>query len=168
MKITAFILLTLAFVSCAQTEQKVDQTTSEQTSDPNIGKEEVTKNALQFINGYIEFSNDENSSYSPLDWVKMNPLATANFKTILEGIYDEAYEVDPEIGLGFDPILDAQDYPGDGFELDSFDAKSNYVIVKGIHMPEFKLTLKLTETDGKWLVDGCGIVNIPENKRQSR
>jgi hypothetical protein len=33
---------------------------------------------------------------------------------------------------------------------------------------EFKLTMKVIEENGNWLVDGCGIVNIPQDKRAER
>lgn len=72
---------------------------------------------------------------------------------------------DSELGLGFDPILDAQDNP-DEFEIDYTD--SVYLIVKGVKWPEFRLTIKLKFETNKWLVDGSGIVNIAENRRIKR
>ncbi|MBK6833593.1 MAG: hypothetical protein IPG89_04680 [Bacteroidetes bacterium] len=72
------------------------------------------------------------------------------------------------MGLGADPIVDAQDYPSKGFELESIDEQTNFLIVKGKDMPEFKLTIKVVEENGNWLVDGCGIVNIPKDKRAAR
>lgn len=70
------------------------------------------------------------------------------------------------MGLGFDPIFDAQDYPDKGFKIDKQD--STYVIVKGINWPDFRLSLRLTFEDRQWLVDGAGVINIPTNKRAKR
>lgn len=97
-----------------------------------------------------------------------NTLVTIGFKTEFKKIIDDALKQDPELGLDADPIFDAQDYPDKGFELDTFDEKTNYITLKGKDWSEFKLTLKMLEQNGNWLVDGCGIINIPANKRAKR
>jgi hypothetical protein len=94
--------------------------------------------------------------------------ATLGFKTELKRLVDEAYKLEPEIGLDADPIFDAQDYPDKGFELDSFDDKTNYIVVKGKDRPDFKLTIKMISKNNNWLVDGCGIINVPIDKRSAR
>nr|MBP6315517.1 hypothetical protein [Chitinophagaceae bacterium] len=81
---------------------------------------------------------------------------------------ENAYKQDPELGLGFDPIFDAQDYPEKGFELVSFDEKTNFIVVKGKDWADFKLTLKMVEENEQWLVEGCGIINIPKDKQNFR
>jgi hypothetical protein len=86
----------------------------------------------------------------------------------LKKIIEDAYEKEPEVGLDFDPILDAQDYPDKGFELESLDEKTNYLTVRGKDWADFKLTIKIIEENGNWLVDGCGIINIPTDKRAKR
>ncbi len=103
-----------------------------------------------------------------LEWVKSNSLATQKFKEELKRTIEDAYEKDPEIGLDFDPIFDAQDYPEEGFTLDSLDVKTGYLIVRGKKWKEFKLVMKLVYEDKKWLVDGCGIINIVKGKRMQR
>jgi hypothetical protein len=40
--------------------------------------------------------------------------------------------------------------------------------VKGKDWTDFKLTIKVVLENGKWLIDGCGIVNIPNEKRSKR
>ena len=72
------------------------------------------------------------------------------------------------MGLGADPIFDAQDYPDQGFELDSFDSETNFIVVKGKNMSDFKLTIKMVNENENWLVDGCGMINIPNDKRLKR
>ena len=81
---------------------------------------------------------------------------------------EEAFKIEPELGLDFDLIFDAQDYPDEGFELESFDNKTNYVVVKGKNWTDFRLTIKMVLENNKWLVDGCGIINIPNDKRSAR
>ena len=102
------------------------------------------------------------------EWVSSSKLTTTRFKTELKKLLAEAYKEDPELGLDADPIFDAQDYPDKGFELDYFDSNTNYVVAKGKDWPDFKLTMKMVLENNNWLVDGCGIINIPTAKRSTR
>lgn len=154
----------LGFISCSQGE-KTNSTFDQVTQTNTPSKVNKTDNALAFINGYVENSNKIKQSIDKIDWVNSNNLTTLNFKTELRKIIDDAYKKDSEMGLDSDPILNAQDYPDEGFELETFIEKSNYLIVKGKDWPEFKVTMKIVEENGNWLVDGCGIINIPNDKR---
>lgn len=121
--------------------------------------------AVQFINDYADFVNDLHSEIRITEWVNNRKDVTNSFKTELKRILDEAEKNDPELGLGFNPILDAQDNPNK-FEIDG--KENEYVVVKGVNWPEFRLTLKLKNEEKKWLVDGSGIINIPKDKRIKR
>jgi 1,4-alpha-glucan branching enzyme len=88
-------------------------------------------------------------------------------KKEMKKLFDEAERQDPEMGLGFDPILDAQDNPEE-FEIETADAKTGYVIVRGKDWKDFRVAMVLKQEDGKWLVDGCGAVNVPKGKRIAR
>jgi hypothetical protein len=83
-----------------------------------------------------------NEAINIVDWVSSNNLSTSHFKTELKRILDEAKKEEPEVGLDFDPILDAQDLPDEGFEFESADETTNYLIVRGKDWPEFKWQLK--------------------------
>lgn len=124
--------------------------------------------ALKFINSYVDNCNKMNASIGVLEWVNSNSLASNRFKAELKKIVEEAHKGDPEMGLEADPIFDAQDYPDKGFELESFDSKTNFVVVKGKNWTDFKLTMKLVLENDNWLVDGCGTINIPNDKRINR
>lgn len=67
--------------------------------------------------------------------------------------------------MGFDPVLDAQDWP---YKLEIYETKDEYLIVNGVNWTNFKLALKMKFEDSKWLVDGAGIINISDNKRIKR
>ena len=131
-------------------------------------KDNKIKNALTFINNYVDNSNKMNKAIGIIDWVNSNSLTTKTFKTELKKILEDAQKQDPEMGLDADPIFDAQDNPSKGFELESLDEKTNYLTVKGKDWPEFKLTMKVVKENGNWLVDGCGMVNIPNDRRSKR
>jgi len=122
--------------------------------------------ALQFINSYTELSLYRPDSIEA--WILNNPLVTEHFKITYKNLMDSALQVDPEIGLGFDPILDAQDYPDKGFEIVPHDSTNEFVTVRGIDWPEFLLVLKLANHENKWQVDGSGVINMPENRRADR
>ncbi|MBZ9777967.1 hypothetical protein LB452_03435 [Psychroflexus sp. CAK8W] len=147
------IALILVFIFCNF------NTMSSQATETD---DEVT---VEFINDYVAYCNDLATKVSQLEWIQNRKDVTNSFRSELERIVSEAESNDPELGLGFDPILDAQDYPN-SFEIES--QNSEYVVVKGIDWPEFKLTLKLKIIEGKYFVDGSGIINIPEGKRIKR
>lgn len=172
-KLIPFLFLSLPFlISCG--EQVTEEITNTDEVVQEIELESVTpipnnktENALRFINAYVDNCNQMSQALDAVEWANASDLATANFKSSLKTMVDEAFVADPEMGLDADPILDAQDYPENGFELESSDENNNYLTVKGIDWSEFKLTIKMREENGKWLVDGCGMVNIPEEKRRN-
>jgi len=163
-----FIFVILFSVSRGQSSA-LNATTKENISQtPKIAKDSSTKNALTFINAYVKNCNQMKDAVGIIEWVKSNKLTTQRFKTILKRTIEEANKLEPEIGLGFDPIFDAQDYPEKGFEIASIDYKTNYIVVKGKDWQDFKLTIKMVKANNNWLVDGCGIINIPKSKRAKR
>ncbi len=165
---TIFILTLLFFASCGQpTDSKVTTDKSIVQSEI-VGQEKLIETALTFINSYVDNCNKMKDAIGVVEWANSNILTTQSFKTELKRLMDEAYKLEPEIGLGADPIFDAQDYPDKGFEFESLDDKTNYIVVKGKNWPDFKLTIKMTNGNSNWLVDGCGIINIPNDKRIAR
>ncbi|MGP1500397.1 MAG: hypothetical protein ACTTJM_01250 [Bergeyella cardium] len=115
--------------------------------------------ALKFINSYIKALNSTSNIGA---WVNKNKLVTKEFKV--------AYKKLTARDLDADPILDAQDYPDGGYKLVSYDKKTNYVAVnpKGEDWGDYKVLIKMKNIQGKWFVDGCGIVNIPASKQGRR
>lgn len=177
--ITSIVVI---FVSCGRSNNNKQEPGTTET-DPKVTKVDFTpapsacggcactenhptdeakiKNALTFINAYVENCNDSKRE-DIVKWTQSNELTTNRFKTELKNIIDEAYKQDPEMGLDADPILDAQDYPDEGFEFDSFNKENNRLILKGKNLENFKVTIIMVNENGKWLVDGCGMVNIPK------
>ncbi len=41
-------------------------------------------------------------------------------------------------------------------------------MVKGKIADNIKVTIKVIQKENKWFIDGCGIVNIPKDKRSDR
>lgn len=127
-----------------------------------------SKLANEFVNGYLKNIMKMNEGLGIIEWVNSNNLSTINFKSSLTQIINQAYERDPEYGLGFDPILDGNDFPENGFQLEKIKPNSNLLIFSGIDWKNYKVIVKVKNENNKWLVDGCGIVNIPNSEQINR
>lgn len=125
--------------------------------------------ALNFINSYIKFMISKDKRRPSCDnWIKTNILLTPSFKAKYKAMVDEAQKENPEMGLDFDPIIDAQDFPEEGFVIKNSDPNQGYVTVRGKKWKDFEATMKVVQLNGRWLVDGSGYINIPENKKAKR
>lgn len=161
LRIPILFFLAFTIVSCSSTNSnnQAEELKPAQYAEPNY------QVAIQFINDYLDYSNDLESEIKLVEWVNGRNDVTNDFKNELKRILEEAKKNEPELGLGFDPIVDAQDHPNE-FEIDEVDA--NYLVVKGINSTKFLLTLKLKYDGNQWLVDGSGIINVPLSKRIKR
>ncbi len=158
-KLIFLISLSFCIISC--TQNPGDKTSETMESRDSLTSGELDF-ALEFVNAYIDNLNKGEDQIDMPDWANSNKLVTPEFKKDLLRIIDEANREDPDWGLGYDPILNAQDYPQSGFEIVSFDPVSNLIYFQGIDWDDFKLTLKAKSVQGVWLVDGCGDVNMPK------
>ncbi|TSJ47925.1 hypothetical protein [Fluviicola chungangensis] len=96
----------------------------------------------------------------PGKWVENQDQLTVDFKKEYQKIMKQAWEDDPEMGLGFDPIFDAQDYSEKGYEINFFDSKTGLVILQGVDSPGFKVSLRLKMVGNRCLVDGAGVIRM--------
>lgn len=90
-----------------------------------INDSEDCKTALNFINSYLkQIDPYKKSKLTTEDWVKQNLLVTQSFQKEYIETVKKAVEDDPELGLQYDYILDAQDYPDEGFNSESCESKN--------------------------------------------
>lgn len=157
MRTLTIFLIGLIILSCQTTKNESSEMTITQSTEPSY------ELAIQFINDYLNFSNDLNTEVGLIEWIEKRNDVTVDFKNELKRIIEEAEKNDPELGLGFDPILNAQDSPYK-FVFDKIE--SNYLTVKDEKWSDFKLTLKIKSKNDIWMIDGSGIINIPEHKRE--
>jgi len=121
--------------------------------------------AIDFINSYADTCNKSIGKKFDRDyWIENNSMISVNFKKSYKNLIEDALKVDPELGLGFDPIFDAQDYPN-SFSIYDFDKSTGFLTVYGNDWKGFKIIMKIIYENDKWLVDGSGVINIPEDKR---
>ena len=123
-----------------------------------------TGTALTFINDYVGYCENRHSESETTKWIEDNSLLTSEFKKTYRELIEAARKREPELGLGFDPIFDAQDYPEEGFEVVKFD-NDGYVTVRGKDWSTFTTLIKVRLQRDQWMVDGAGIVNIPKDKQ---
>ena len=177
MKYIIPLIFTLALLGCESKKEKLSEVSESDMKSSVLKDSKEIENtptnlnfqvALDFLNAYIKHSNDSEDGLDMVQWTRASPLATDKFKTELLKLVNEAWKEDPEIGLGFDPIFDAQDYPDEGVELLDFDSETGYLVVKGIKWDSFNVTMKIVHQNGQTMVEGCGVINIPEEKRAER
>lgn len=163
MKLILLSITLLLLLSCTQQDKNSDSSASKSITQNDSLDFNV---ALTFINDYAIYHTL--NSYKDTNWIRNNKLITEHFKSTYYTLTDSALKNDPELGLGFDPIFDAQDFPDKGFEILNYDQKTGFITVKGIDWPEFKLVLKVIKEKNKSLVDGAGVINIPSDKKAQR
>ena len=161
-------LLFFTLISCSEnnTKERSNWTGHEVESVENAvaTREQQTAPAIQFINEYLREYSKMTSMDDIVDWILRTELASESFKQTYYNMITEAYEADPIVGLGYDPVLDGQDSDTE-YELVSYDDESHFLLIRGVNYDYFMTTMKVVEINGKWLVDGSGDINIPENQK---
>ncbi len=160
MRLGTIILSTslLALVACTESKEHTD-TATKQEEAVTVNENQAVEVALSFVNAYVVNCNQMGKALAVEEWVTMNTQTTFEFKAALTNLVNEAKKNDPEMGLEADPIFNAQDYPENGFELESLDKTGNIIHLKGKGQPDYKLTLQMKQDNGAWLVNSCGMVN---------
>jgi hypothetical protein len=161
-----FLFIAICLISCSPAKQEGDKSATAPAKQ-SIRDAKVNC-ATSFINAYIANCNKMKEAVDVVKWVNASDQVTPGFKKELQKLNDAAYMDNPELGFEADPLFDAQDYPQKGFELDAYSENSDYILLKGKGQPDFKLTVKVQEVNGKYMIDGCGTVNIPEDKKVGR
>jgi len=132
---------------------------------------EFSETARKFMNEYKAYCDTGSSGKSKsavVQWVQKNPSVTDAFKSAHKKLILNGWKKDPEVGLGFDPIFDAQDYPDKGLKIQACDHRSGLVTLRGVDMDEYKVVVKVIKTGKSPLVDGAGAVNMPKSSRAPR
>lgn len=153
-------LIVLVFTVCYSCGTEETNYRSEATSRNLRNRDAAISTAVNFVNDYVTYNDSAGVRASPKDWLAAQPNVTEMFKQKLKEVVDAAQV--QESGLDADPILNAQDFPERGFEFDSSDSTAKFIVVRAIGQPEFKVTVKVIGQQGKFWVDGCGVVNVLE------
>jgi len=169
MKTFVILISLISLISCNQSTKTVVKTNVIEEKKPRRILNYDYNVALKFINEYTENCNNQIGDTLNLWnrdlWIQNNKLLSKDFKSKYKSIIETAKKNDPELGLDFDPIFDAQDFPDIGFEIYEIDSVNQLVKVKGIDC-EFKLTLKVISKNNMTFIDGVRIVNMPKSKQR--
>jgi hypothetical protein len=117
---------------------------------------------------YKAFCDKADAGETALQWVQRNKRVTEDFKKAYTKMVLDAQKEEPEIGLGFDPIWDGQDYPQKGLVALKCDDKSGFVTLNAVDIESYRVVVKVIKTPRGRLVDGAGVVNIPKDKQAAR
>lgn len=123
--------------------------------------------ANQFLNAYVNHivGDAQKNENTTLQWLQQNTLVTENFKNAYQQLLNK---LEQEGGyMDADYILNAQDFPEKGFKIQSCNETANTVILEGIDWQEFKVTVKMLDTETGWQVDGSGSLNMDNNEVSS-
>jgi hypothetical protein len=131
-------------------------------------KAEAAKRFMSEYKAYCDTGSDGKSKSAVVTWVQKNQGVTDAFKSAHKKLVLDARKKDPEMGLGFDPIFDAQDYPDKGFKILACDDRSGLVTLQGVDWADYKVVVKVIKTDNRLLIDGAGVINIPKKSRAPR
>ncbi len=157
-----FIYLSLIMIFCCDL-QIMSQPADKKSQNMKTANAYV---ALKFMDSYKKFCDMRTEKADVDKWIENNTLLTDRFKSTYKKILTDAYKEEPEVGLDFDPIFDAQAYPDKGFKILKYDSASGYVTLGGIDWEVYSVTVKIVFQNNKWLVDGAGIINIPKDKQR--
>ncbi|KAA5534717.1 hypothetical protein F0919_08875 [Taibaiella lutea] len=123
----------------------------------DLTSEQNQRHLMQFLNGYIKLCNQNKNLKETMNWVLASTDVTDGFKSAYQQFYRENPEPD------FDPVLSAQDCP-EKIELQSIGLRDYYFTFTISENKEDLLVTKVKRAGDIWLVDGCGVINIPEEK----
>ncbi|SFT18905.1 hypothetical protein SAMN05660206_12022 [Sphingobacterium wenxiniae] len=159
MRFILFLAMIALFAGC-QSNTRPSETDSKQSNVEEQSTETDYQVAERFLNEYVVLESDDVEQ-----WIQQHILLTNSFKATYLNIMEAARKEDPEIGLGFDPILNGQDFPST-FTIADIDSTTGYVTLKGVEWADFLLVVRVVKQNETSLLDGAGIVNIPEEVRK--
>lgn len=158
--LSSLVLLLLIMLECTNAPKLEKANTPEIVTFKNTD----TLVAAKFINDYVELQNKRVSRLETMEWINANDLLTDEFKDTYLKMQDDALQADPELGLDFDPIMNAQDYPEEGFVISTFSSKTGEAVLIGKEWNTFNVTLKLKMVGDKCLINEAGVIHPKPSK----
>ena len=121
---------------------------SKKSSSSQINSE-AAQVALKFITEYSSMTDNT-------EYMRNTKLITEKLRSEYFQIFADAY-LDDDI-VDVDSIIDGQDAPSK-YKIISYNSKTGLVVVQGIDWKK-QIKLKVKKINGKWLVDGSGVLNM--------
>ena len=121
---------------------------SKKNSSSQINSE-AAQVALKFITEYSSMTDNT-------EYMRNTKLITEKLRSEYFQIFADAYLNDDIVDA--DSIIAGQDAPSK-YKVISYNSKTGLVVVQGIDWKK-QIKLKVKKINGKWLVDGSGVLNM--------
>ncbi|MBK8800552.1 MAG: hypothetical protein IPN71_00560 [Fibrobacteres bacterium] len=121
--------------------------------------------AIRFVQDYLR--QDLPSDSAAIDWVSRRPDVTESFKQAHAKLLREARKAQPDLGLEFDPILDAQDWPTGALDW-KMDLPQGAMLLCVRDRPDITLSVRIVHRRHRLALDGIGVIRIADSLRAKR
>ena len=147
-KIFCLAIVLAIFVNVNTFSATRKSNSSKKNSSSQINSE-AAQVALKFITEYSSITDN-------IEYMRNTKLITEKLRSEYFQIFADAY-LDDDI-VDVDSIIDGQDAPSK-YKIISYNSKTGLVVVQGIDWKK-QIKLKVKKINGKWLVDGSGMLNM--------
>ena len=147
-KIFCLAIVLAVFVNVNTFSATRKSNSSKKNSSSQINSE-AAQVALKFITEYSSMTDNT-------EYMRNTKLITEKLRSEYFQIFADAY-LDDDI-VDVDSIIDGQDAPSK-YKVISYNSKTGLVVVQGIDWKK-QIKLKVKKINGKWLVDGSGVLNM--------
>ena len=147
-KIFCLAIVLAIFVNVNTFSATRKSNSSKKNSSSQINSE-AAQVALKFITEYSSMTDHT-------EYMRNTKLITEKLRSEYFQIFADAY-LDDDI-VDVDSIIDGQDAPSK-YKIISYNSKTGLVVVQGIDWKK-QIKLKVKKINGKWLVDGSGVLNM--------
>lgn len=121
--------------------------------------------AIRFVQDYLR--QDLPSDSAAIGWVSRRADVTESFKKAHAKLLRDARKGHPELGLEFDPLLDAQDWPTGAMEW-KMDLAQGAMLLCVQDRPDITLTVQVVRRNHRLFLNGMGVIGIPDSLRAKR
>ena len=147
-KIFCLAIVLAVFVNVNTFSATRKSSSSKKSSSSQINSE-AAQVALKFITEYSSMTDNT-------EYMRNTKLITEKLRSEYFQIFADAYLNDDIVDA--DSIIDGQDTPSK-YKVISYNSKTGLVVVQGIDWKK-QIKLKVKKINGKWLVDGSGVLNM--------
>ncbi len=147
-KIFCLAIVLAIFVNVNTFSATRKSNSSKKNSSSQINSE-AAQVALKFITEYSSMTDNT-------EYMRNTKLITEKLRSEYFQIFADAYLNDDIVDA--DSIIAGQDAPSK-YKVISYNSKTGLVVVQGIDWKK-QIKLKVKKINGKWLVDGSGVLNM--------
>lgn len=115
--------------------------------------ESLVNNFFRSYLAFIEKPTKGDYESALIAWIQKQPSLTDAYKREFKKVVMGARKKDPELGLDYDPILNAQDVPEHSLKATAVKVNGNTASALAVEKSGFKIKIGLVKIKGKWLIN---------------